>query len=149
VAGLLKAGFEGRQITVICSDEATDEHFKDCQHLRPAGANAPKAILRGGEVGAALGGAIALAGGAFGIGAEAIAMMPIVVPAGAIFGGMVGGMMLEGTEKELAEFYHLAVADGNILLAVEDRSERHEQMLAEAERVFTDCGAHPFGLDEE
>ena len=51
VAGLLAAGFTKDQITVICSDETRERHFKQFEHQQPAGEHTPAAIATGGTIG--------------------------------------------------------------------------------------------------
>jgi hypothetical protein len=147
VQQLLDAGFPREKVTVICSDRAIAEHFREFHHLQPPGAKAPKAVLWGGEVGAALGSVATIAGLAAG-GLEYLTVAPVIIPAGAVFGGMVGAMIEEGTESELAEYYDQAVLDGRILVAVEDRSDQAERMLTTAERIITEAGARPVALQQ-
>src|SRR5688500_2435323 len=53
VQGLLAAGFTKEEITVICSDEAKERHFRVFEHQDPAGAHTPAAAATGGAIGAA------------------------------------------------------------------------------------------------
>jgi hypothetical protein len=148
VAGLRNAGFTQDQITVICSDRVKEEHFREYEHQQPAGSATPRALLRGGAVGTALAGAGSVAGAAAMGDWLGLAVGAVVIPAGAIFGGMVAAMMSQGMEKELAEYYDQAVEDGHLLVAAEDHSARQLAMLAEAERVFAEAGANPVALAE-
>ena len=56
VSRLLAAGFTPPQITVICSDETKERHFREFEHQEQAGSNTPAAVATGGAIGATLGG---------------------------------------------------------------------------------------------
>ena len=145
VAGLLKAGFTQDQITVICSDRTTEDHYHDYEHQHPAGADTPAATAKGSAIGTAIAGLASLGMASAG-GFEGLSAGAVMVPAGAVFGGMIGAMMTERYENELACFYDQAVSEGKILVAVEDHSDRHHELLAEAERVLMEAGAQPIQL---
>lgn len=143
---LLESGFSKGQITVICSDQAIEEHFKQFEHQKPAGSETSKGVVAGGAIGAALGGFGAL------VGVTATGGVGLVVAGGllgaGIAGPFIGAMMTRGVEKELADFYDQAVARGKILVAAEDHSERRQDALLIAEKIFREEGAEPFELRE-
>src|SRR5262245_21356814 len=63
VRGLPDAGFAKEQLSVICSEEYKERHFRDLRHPPIPGSNTAAAIATGGVVGAAIGG-LALAASA-------------------------------------------------------------------------------------
>jgi len=148
VQALLRSGFTRNEVTVICSDEAKERHFKAFEHQQPAGAATPAAATTGGTLGAALGG---IATTALGIAVGGLPLL-LVGAAGLLTGGVVGGflgaMMMRGVDKELADYYDQAVQRGKLLVAVEDQSAAAPERLALAERVFEETGAEPLTLPE-
>ena len=52
VSGLLGAGFTKEEITVVCSDEAWEQHFRQFEHQDRAGAHAEGAVTAGASIGA-------------------------------------------------------------------------------------------------
>ena len=146
VERLLESGFTKDQITVICSDEAVQHHFQDFEHQKQAGSETGKGVAAGGAIGAALGGFGAL------VGLTATGGVGLVVAGGllttGIAGPFIGAMMTRGVEKEMADFYDQAVARGKILVGAEDHSERRQDALLIAEKIFREEGAEPFELRE-
>jgi phage tail tape-measure protein len=148
VQRLQAAGFTTEQITVICSDETKERHFRQFEHQEKAGSNTPAAVATGGAIGATLG---SLATGAVGI---AMGGVPLVVAggiglmAGAVWGGFIGAMLTRGIEKEAANFYDQSVQDGKLLVTVEDRHPGGKAHLSEAERILAEAGAEPIPLPE-
>lgn len=147
VRELLNAGFTKEEITVVCSDQHKERHFREFEHQDPAGTYTPKAALAGGAIGAVLGGLAAVAGFAGTGGAALLVAGGISFWTGGVFGGLVGAMMSRGVEKELANYYDQSVQRGMILVAVEDKSADHAR-LASAERVLKIAGAEPVALPE-
>jgi hypothetical protein len=148
VHDLLAAGFTKEHITVICSDETKERHFREFEHQDPAGTYTPKAAIIGGTIGAALGGFTVVAAAVATGGVALWAAGPITAWAGGVAGGLVGAMMTRGVEKELANFYQQAVVEGQILVAAEDHGQSHEATLARAARIFSAAGAKPMSLSE-
>ena len=150
VRGLLRAGFNADQITVVCSDETKERHFREFEHEQLAGSNTPTAAAVGGTIGAALGGLSVIASTpATGTLALWIAgPIAALAGAGAVFGSLVGAMMTRGVERELADFYQQAVIDGRILVAAEHSGPHHARRLAEAAQVLAEAGAQPLPLRE-
>ena len=146
VNALLAAGFAPEQITVVCSDEIKERHFKRFEHQRPAGQNAPAAAAAGGSIGAAVGG-LATAALGVAVGGPAFAVLG---GAGLITGGLVGSfigaMLTRGMEKEAANFYDQAVQSGKLLVVVEDHRDDSSVRLMQAERVLAEAGAEPMPL---
>ena len=152
ISRLLAAGFTKDQITVICSDDTKERHFREFEHQEQAGSNTPAAMATGGAIGATLG---SLATGAVGI---AIGGVPLIVAggiglmAGAVWGGFIGAMLTRGIEKEAANFYDQEVQAGKLLVTVENQgnipSSKGRPSLDEAERIFAEAGAQPIPLTE-
>jgi hypothetical protein len=148
VEALLRSGFARNEITVVCSDDAKEKHFKAFEHQQPAGTGTPEAAAAGSTLGAALGG---IATTALGI---AIGGLPLLLVGGAglltggVVGGFLGAMMMRGVDKEVADFYDQAVQKGKLLVAVEDHSASAPERLARAEHVFLTTGAEPIALPE-
>jgi len=148
VARLLEAGFTKEQITVVCSEKAVEEHFREFDHQDPAGTHTPARAAIGGAIGMAIGGLVTLgvatAGGAVILGAGAL----LSGAAGAVTGGLVGAMSARGIEKELADYYDQELTRGKILVAVEDTSDRRDQTIPLAEQIFIETGSEPVELPE-
>ena len=87
---LLAAGFAKDQITVVCSDEAKEKHFRQFEHQDPAGSHAPGAVAAGVSIGAAAGGLTAIAMGA------ATGAVPLVIAGAA--GMLMGGRLALGKD---------------------------------------------------
>lgn len=148
VDNLLKAGFTRDQISVICSDRATEDHFHAFEHEEPAGSHTATAVGVGGAIGAALGGLTVLAGTAATGGLALLAAGGLAAWTGGVVGGLVGAMMTRGVEHEAANYYDQAVTAGKILVAAEDQSEAQRQMLTRADQILIECGAEPLALRE-
>ena len=148
VSNLLEAGFTKEQITVVCSDQAKERHFREFEHQQPAGSETSSAVVAGSGVGAAIGGLTAVAFGA------ATGNVPLVIAGatglfgGGTIGGFVGAMMTRGVEKELANYYDQAVVNGKILVAVEMTEPEAQPRLAQAAQIIADAGADPVKLPE-
>ena len=148
INSLMTAGFSPEQITVVCSDETKERHFKRFEHQQPAGKNTPAAAAAGGSIGAAAGGIAAAALG-MAVGGPAFAVLG---GAGLITGGLVGSflgaMATRGLEKEAANFYDQAVQSGKLLVVVEEHHGDSTARLAKAERLLSEAGAEPMPLPE-
>ncbi len=148
VSRLLAAGFTSQHITVVCSDETKERHFREFEHQEKAGSNTPAAAATGGAIGATLG---SVAAGAVGL---AMGGVPLIVAggiglmAGAVWGGFIGAMMTRGIEKEAADFYDQAVQEGKLLVTVEHSPAGGSPNLAEAEAILSAAGAEPVSLAE-
>jgi hypothetical protein len=148
VEELLAAGFGKDQITVICSVEAVQRHFKQYEHQDPAGKHAPAAALTGGVIGATLGGLAAVAGFVTTGGVALFVGGGLAIWTGGVVGGLVGAMMTRGVEKELANFYDQEVGRGKILVAVEEKDPARQALLARASEIFARHGVEPLPLSE-
>jgi hypothetical protein len=137
---LLSAGFAKDEITVICSDEAKEQHFREFEHQKPAGTNTPVAMALGSSIAAGLGGITIAAGLAAG-GLPLVIVGGAALMTGGVVGGFLGAMLTRGGEKEASNYYDQAVLAGKLLVAVECHSADAEQRLARAERILDEAGA--------
>ncbi len=148
VQRLLSAGFSKDEITVVCSDDALESYFRQFEHQDPAGSAAPRTVVAGTTIGAALGGLAGIAVGA------ATGTVPLVLAGaaglsgGSAMGGFLGAMLTRGEEKELANYYDQAVRSGKILVGVEVHGPQAESRLEKAARIIADAGAEPVPLPE-
>jgi predicted lipid-binding transport protein (Tim44 family) len=145
---LREAGFHTEQITVVCSDETKEQHFREFEHQHPAGHAAPAAAAAGGSIGATVGG---LAAGALGVAVGGPAFV-VLGGAGLITGGLVGSflgaMLTRGVDKEAADFYDQAVQKGKLLVVAEAQEPDAEQQLVQAEHAIATAGVEPLPLTE-
>jgi hypothetical protein len=148
VSRLLTAGFTKEQITVICSDETRQQHFRQFEHQQPSGEHTPAAATAGSAIGAVLAGASAVAATLVTGGGALIFTGPLAAWAGGVVGGLVGAMMTRGVERELADYYDQAVSEGTILVAVDEHGPAAEGHLSRAEQILADAGALPLALRE-
>jgi len=148
VRALLAEGFSTEQITVVCSDEVKERHFREYEHTEPAGTNTPAAAAVGSAVGAVVMGATTATLGSLISMDAAAAMGGAGLWTGTIFGGFVGAMLSRGTENELANFYDQALQSGKILVAAESHDADAEAKLARAAAVLAEKGAEPLPLTE-
>jgi phage tail tape-measure protein len=143
VSGLLSAGFNREQITVVTSDARKAAVFHEFEHQEPAGANTPAAMAAGGAIGATVGG---IATGAVGVATGGI---PLIVAGGiGLMAGAVWGSFIGAIEKEAANFYDQEVQRGKLLVTVDECPRENGPTLADAERVLVEAGAAPLPLPE-
>jgi hypothetical protein len=147
VESLLLEGFEKNQISVICSDPATEEHFKGFEG-KQAGDAAPRRAAVGGVVGATLGGLVTVTALATSGGIAVLAAGHLVtsLASGGIVGGFIGAMTSRGLDKEAAEYYEQSIEKGRILVVAEDNSAEGPRKLHAAEKRFQEAGAEPVSL---
>jgi len=149
VRGLLDAGFSKDELTVICSNKARAEHYRDLP-TEPEGASyTPQAIVTGGLVGATIGGLVL---GATSLVTGGVALLAaggwMLIGGGAIAGSFTGAMAVRGVQKEIADYYEQSVRLGKILVAVEEHGEGSQAKLAKAEEILAGAGAEPVALVE-
>ncbi len=148
VRGLLDAGFDKEQITVICSDESKERYFTEFEHQEPAGTFTTAAAFAGGAIGALLGG-LPVIGVAVATGSVVLWVAgPALAGAFGLAGGLVGAMATRGIEKEIANYYQQAVMDGLILVAAEAKGPNRIRRLVETAQIFSAIGAKPLSLRE-
>jgi hypothetical protein len=128
LSDLREAGFTSREISVVCSDEASAAHFPQYRHEEPAGTHTDDALSRAGLTGLGLGTAAILS-------ALVTSAGTAVFVAGAFAGLAAVGtfaatMMTRGAEQELADYYDQAVVHGKLLVAVETSDPRRHELAA-------------------
>ena len=148
VRELLKAGFQKKQLTVVSSDREKEARFREFERQEPAGFYTKKAVTGGAITGAILGSLFALIVLFVAGRIEGLIAGLLLVPFGVVAGGFLGAMMTQGVEKEVANFYDQGVTPGDILVAVEDHSERADKMLPLAEKILDSEGVKPLELPE-
>jgi len=146
VQALLQAGFSKEQVTVLCSDKFTEDHFREFEHQHVSGANTPAAVAAGGAIGALLGGLTAVAGFVTTGGIGLLAAGGVAAWSGAVAGGLIGAMLTRGVERELADFYDQEVTRGKILVAAEAAKNHLSPPLDVADEIFHHAGAEPMEL---
>ena len=146
VERLHAAGFTDAEISVICSDDAKEAHFRKFEHEDQAGEHTATAAAAGGSLGLILGGFAALAGLTAATGGLALVGAGAVAGAGGIAGSLVGAMLTRGEEGELADFYDQAVREGQLLVGVEAHGPDAAAKLAAAEAVFADLHSRSITL---
>jgi hypothetical protein len=139
---LLLRGFSSEEITVFCSTDEQQQHFS-AELEPPRTAKSTKANLEnaatGSAIGSVLGGLTAVAG------LVTLGGLPVLVAGGmagaltgSVVGGLTGAMLSRGVEKEPADYFDQAVAEGKILVAVEtEQTDR----LTLAAKIIEDGGA--------
>jgi len=147
VHGLIGAGFHRDQISVLCSDEAKEQHFLLFEHDDSASSHAPEAAAVGGLLGG-MAGALVSIGVTTAAGLSLVAAGPSFLFGGAIIGGFIGAMQTRGQEGPLSDFYDQALSQGKLLVAAEDDSAGYVEKLRKAEQVFREAGAVPIKLPE-
>jgi hypothetical protein len=137
-------GFTKDELLVICSDESKATDIGGQNKASPAGAHTPGAIAAGGLAGAAIGG-LALVAASTVTGGLALLGAGVLIGGGAIAGAFTGAMAEIGDSPEI--YYQDAVRLGKILVSVEAHGEGSWMRLAQAERIFEECGAEPVALN--
>ena len=145
VERLHAAGFTDAEISVLCSDETKEAHFRRQEHEDPAGEHTATAAAAGGTLGLVLGGFAVVAGATL-TGGLALVGAGAVVGAGGAAGALIGAMLTRGEEGELADFYDQGVREGQLLVAAEAHGGGAADRIAEAERLFGELGVRSVRL---
>ena len=148
VSHLLNAGFPPERISVLCSEESRERHFREFEHEEPAGSHTAEAAVKGGAAGAVVGG-LTTAGLATAAGISVLAAGPSFLIGGAVAGSFIAAMQTRGEEHALADYYDQALTRGDLLVAVEDEGKGARQRLHQAEQIFIESGAEPISLEKE
>jgi len=146
VQGLLDAGFTKEHISVVCSDRAKEDFFKEYEHDGPAGATAGGKAALGALVGGAAAGLVAATGIVATGGLGLFVVGPLFAGTGAAVGTFIGAMLSRGVEHEVADYYDQALPRGEILVAAEIEGGGDVTMLERAEAVFRSVSARPIAL---
>jgi hypothetical protein len=143
VARLLVAGFPKEQITVLCSDEVKESHFRQLGYQHPPDSAAPDGVAAGASVGATVGGLAAIAVGA------ATGAVPLVIAGvagisgGSVMGGFLGSLMNGEAASEVDELYGQELRSGKILVVAEDHSPEAEAKLVKAAAALVESATEP------
>jgi hypothetical protein len=139
-------GFSWEQVSVICSDEATENLFPEKLRREPTGANHSQVlnVTAAGVMG--IGGATAVV--------EILTSAGIAVLALGAFAGVAAVttftalMVARGFASEATDYYEQAVQEGKILVAVEvdDSSPNAAGRRHLAELLIADSGHRPIPL---
>lgn len=148
VGRLEAVGFTRDQISVLCSDEAKERHFREFEHEDPAGSHTVHSAAAGGMSGAMLGGLVTV-GIATVAGIPLVALGPSFLVGGAVAGGLIGAMKTRGEEGALADFYDQALTRGDLLVAVTQEGPDRATRLGQADQIFRECGSEPIPLQDE
>jgi hypothetical protein len=145
---LLQAGFTVKQITVMCSEEGKERHFRQFDHEQPAGTHTPEYAATGGAAGFFVGGLLT-AGLTTAAGISLLVAGPGLLLGGAVAGTFIGAMRSRGEERTLANYYDQSLTRGDLLVAVEDDQPGNRRRLQVAEEVFNRAGAESVPLRSE
>lgn len=132
----------------MCSEKC-QEQFSRVTTPDPAGSMTSASMAAGGAAGLMVGG-LALAATALVTGGATLLSYGIVLlGGGSIAGTFIGVMVGRGFDHAMATYYERAVQAGKILVGVEVQGEGNAARLAEAERIFAECGAEPVSLPQQ
>jgi hypothetical protein len=143
VERLLAVGFPKEQITVLCTDEVQESHFRQLGYQPPADSDVAGGGVAGASVGAAVGGLAAIAVGA------ATGAVPLIiagaagVSGGSAMGGFLGSIIKGEGENEVVKFYDRELRNGKILVVAEDHSPQAESKLVQAADILAEPASEP------
>jgi len=147
---LLTAGFSKDRVTAICTDSTAASGMEPVRNRvreEPPRGTSAKSAAGGAALGAALGGLATVASAAVTGGVALLAAGGAAIWTGGAAGGLIGAMMARGVEKENADYYEQAVADGQILVGVEvDKNDAAAQEKADA--ILAKAGTEPVKVRE-
>jgi hypothetical protein len=136
---LLADGFSTEQLLVICPAKFQDHFRPEVPQAETPTAGPEHAIVKGGIVGATLGG-IALVATVL-TGGGALVAAAALIGGGAIAGGFGHLIVQKGYEGEADDYYKKAIEQGRIVVGVEVRTADSAARLAQAERILNESGA--------
>jgi hypothetical protein len=136
---LLAAGFSKDQLVVICPAKFQDHFRPEVSQAEAPAAGAEGAMVKGGIVGATLGG-LAMAATVLTGGGAAVAAA-VLIGGGAVAGGFSNLIISKGYEGEADDQYKKAIEQGRIVVGVEVPGPGSSGQLAEAERILNEAGA--------
>jgi hypothetical protein len=154
INALLQAGFQRREITVVCNENAAEPapELKAYIRERPAGPRSAGRMLTGAGV---LYGVLAVVG----IGAAALAAVFIGIITAFIVLGVALGiallsvfgsiMVARGSERELSNFYAQGIEPGQLLVAVDLDEHAPPQRVAAADQVLQQGAAATISLPHD
>ena len=143
VARLLAAGFPKEQVTVLCTDEAKESHFRQQGYPPPTDSAAPGTGVAGASIGATVGGLAAIAVGA------ATGAVPLIiagaagVAGGSALGSFLGAIINGEGESAVVKSYDRELRSGRILVVVADQTPQAESKLLLAEAILAESTTEP------
>jgi phage tail tape-measure protein len=143
VARLLAAGFPKEQITVLCTDEVKESHYRQLGYPPPTDSDAPSTGVAGASIGATVGGLAAIAVGA------ATGAVPLIiagaagVAGGSALGGFLGAVINGEGESAVVKSYDRELRSGRILVVAKDQSPQAESKLLLAEAILAESTTEP------
>ena len=144
---LLDAGFDQEQVSVLCSEAAREDHFRDFERVDASGSQTAESATKGGIAGAVFGG-LTTAGLATATGVSLLAAGPSSLMGGAVVGSFLAAMESRGEKRALADYYDQALTRGDLLVAVEDRRPGGRERLDQAAGILENAGSEPVPLDD-
>jgi hypothetical protein len=147
VTSLENAGFNHREISVVCSEPQKARVFGDLAEEHPIRRKGSTFLARAAAFAVGVG-LVALVVSTF---ASTTTVIVIVAALGALVlavGPLQALMMTRGYEKESVDFYDQALQRDDILVAVEVHDDPPAPRLAEAERILKQSGARTVELPE-
>jgi hypothetical protein len=144
---LRRAGFQRREISVLCSDPAVASHFVEYVDQQPAGARTPRALSRVAVVYACLA-AIGIGVGLFSSPSTTLIVLCVLLGI-ALLATFGATMLTRASERELSDYYDQAVVPGKLLLAVDLEDDAPPEKLTAADRVFDRFAGGHAALDHE
>jgi hypothetical protein len=136
---LLAAGFSKDQLIVICPAKFQDHFRPEVSQAETPGGSAEEAVVKGGIVGATLGG-LAVAATVLTGGGAAVAAA-VFIGGGAVAGGFSNLIISKGYDEEADDRYKEAIEQCRIVVGVEVSGEDGSRQLAEADRILHEAGA--------
>ena len=143
VERLLAAGFPKERITVYCTDEVKESHFRQLGYQRPAATDAPGEGVAAASVGTTVGGLAGIAVGA------ATGAVPLIiagaagVSGGSAIGGFLGTIIKGEGENKFVKFYDQELQSGRILVMAEDPGPQAEARLAQVAAILAESATEP------
>jgi hypothetical protein len=136
---LLASGFSKDQLIVICPAKFQDHFRPEVSQAETPGGSAEEAVVKGGIVGATLGG-LAVAATVLTGGGAAVAAA-VFIGGGAVAGGFSNLIISKGYDEEADDRYKEAIEQGRIVVGVEVYGVGSSRQLAEADRILHEAGA--------
>ena len=124
---------------MICPTKFQDHFLPEVSQAETPGGSAEEAVVKGGIVGATLGG-LAVAATVLTGGGAAVAAA-VFIGGGAVAGGFSNLIISKGYDEEADDRYKEAIEQGRIVVGVEVCGVDGGRKLAEADRILHEAGA--------
>ena len=138
VAQLLGAGFSKEQITVLCTNEVKESHFRQLGYELPQSSDTPPRGVAIASISAAMGGLAAIAVGAVSGAVPLIIAGAAGIAGGSAIGGYLGAIIDGEGENEFVKLYDQELRSGRILVVAKDQTAQAESKLAEATAILAE-----------